>query len=111
MLKLYPSWFVFVLLVFVGVFFVVRADNWFISWMGFELALLGFVPMFVRGIVEIEGMVKYFLVQVAGSGIFIFSFMLYDGNFSRVVLLLRIVVKLGGFPFYQWVPRVITSLR
>lgn len=69
--------------------------------MGFELALLGFIPMFVRGVMEIEGIIKYFLVQVAGSGMFIFSFLIDDGCLRGVIFLLRIVVKLGVFPFYQ----------
>ena len=58
----------------------------------------------------IEALIKYFLVQVGGSRLFVLSFLLPFSSLCRVLFLLGIVIKLGLFPFYSWVPMVIRSL-
>jgi len=79
-------------------------------WLGFELSVLGFLPIF-RGIrLVIEGIIKYFLVQAGGSSLFLLSFIINDIN-TESVFLLSILLKLGLFPFYQWVPLVIRTIR
>ena len=110
MLKLYPSWFVFFLTLVFGILLVFRSDNWFIIWIGFELSLLGFMPMFTGALLVVEGLVKYFLTQASGSRLFMISFIL-NMDLYRLILLMRgMSMKIGVFPFYQWVPMVITSL-
>lgn len=41
--------------------------------MGFELSLIGFLPILTLNFSVAEGMIKYFLVQAGGSGLFLFS--------------------------------------
>lgn len=110
MLKLYPSWFVFFTTIMVGVFLVLSRDNWFVMWIGFELSLLGFIPMFSGTSLVVEGIIKYFLSQAGGSSLFMFSFMLFSDVYSVVLFFLGIAIKIGVFPFYHWVPMVISSL-
>ena len=80
------------------------------TWVGFELSLLGFLPMFTGTSLVVEGMVKYFLSQAGGSSLFIVSFMLSGDFYSVVLLMLGMSMKIGVFPFYQWVPMVMSSL-
>ena len=101
MLKLYPSWFVFFVTIIIGVFFVVRGDNWFVVWVGFELSLLGFIPLFSGSSLVIEAMIKYFLCQAGGSSLFIVSFVLFSDFYRVVLFILGISIKIGFFPFYQ----------
>jgi len=58
----------------------------------------------------VEGIIKYFLVQAGGSRLFLISFLMGNRVYAGFLFLLRMVIKLGVFPFYQWVPMVMTSL-
>jgi NADH-quinone oxidoreductase subunit N len=80
-------------------------------WLGFELSLLVFIPMLRGGSSITEGLVKYFLVQAGGSSVFVLSF-LSHGFFvqERVLLVLGMFIKLGMFPFYRWVPMLMSVL-
>lgn len=103
------------MLVLFSVFIAFRAKDWFLIWLSFELSLLGFLPLFsINNVVILEGLIKYFLSQVAGSCLFLVSIL--EINFSylgflSVFLPLRMALKLGLFPFFYWVPSVITNLR
>lgn len=112
MLKLYPSWFIFLSLTVIGILLIVSSNNWFIAWIGFELSLIGFIPIFITDSLSIEGLVKYFLVQVGGSSLFILSYMVYRiKRISSILFICSIFIKLGVFPFFQWVPAVIIILE
>lgn len=78
--------------------------------MGFELTLMCFLPMFTGGSLVVEALVKYFLVQVGGSSLFAISFLLPFPLLCELFFLLGMVIKLGLFPFYRWVPMVMTSV-
>lgn len=101
MMKIYPSWFIFFTFNVFGFILVFCGDNWFVIWLGFELTLIGFIPMFRGGSLMVEGLVKYFLVQAGGSSVFALSFLLPFSFFSFVLLYLGIFIKLGVFPFYS----------
>lgn len=94
----------------VGVRIVVSGDNWFVVWLGFELTLVSFLPMFSGGSVIVEGLIKYFLVQAGGSRVFALSFLLSDWFLIEGLFVFGMFMKLGIFPFYRWVPLVISSL-
>lgn len=71
---------------------------------------MGFLPIFRGGSILIEGLFKYFLIQAGGSGVFVFSFLFSSSSVARGLFILGIFMKLGVFPFYSWVPLVISSL-
>lgn len=110
MIKFYPRWFIFFTVSLVGVGLIVSGDNWFIVWVGFELTLLSFLPMFTGGSIIVEGLIKYFLVQAGGSRVFGLSFLLPDCTITVGLFVLRMFMKLGVFPFYGWVPLVMRSV-
>lgn len=110
MIKIHPSWFVFLTIIITGILILASTDNWLIAWIGFELTLLGFLPIFTINSYLIEGIVKYFLVQAGGSALFLLSFLVMTSKVSNTIIIISIAIKLGIFPFFQWVPLVIASL-
>jgi len=90
-------------------------------WGGLELNLLSFVPLLTCSLNEneVESTLKYFLVQALGSSFILLGrFSLYNfvGDilrvyFSSYLLIFRIMIKLGMFPFHYWVPHVIIGIR
>lgn len=100
----------FIVVNLVGVVLVLSSDNWFRVWLGFELSLLTFLPLFVGSSLMVEALVKYFLVQAGGSSVFALSFLLPIGDVSCFLLVFSMCLKLGVFPFYHWVPLVIVNL-
>lgn len=74
------------------------------------MSLLRFTPLFRISIRTSESIIKYFLVQARGSGMFVISFVISQRALRINILTLGIMMKLGLFPFFQWVPAVILSL-
>ena len=109
-IKIYPGWFFLVPVSVVAIFLIIFGDNWFIIWVGFELTLICFLPLFTGGSMMVEGMVKYFLVQAGGSSLFVLSFVVSWSSLSSKILILSIFLKLGVFPFHTWVPLVMRSI-
>nr|YP_005089254.1 NADH dehydrogenase subunit 2 [Flustra foliacea]AEX16059.1 NADH dehydrogenase subunit 2 [Flustra foliacea] len=110
-MKFYPSSFVFFCLALSSVFMVFSSNNWFILWVGLELPLLGFIPMFSLEKASMEGMAKYFLVQAMGSSMFLaFSLSVFADYMNCIFMIFGMLIKLGLFPFFQWVPSVMSSL-
>lgn len=72
-----------------------------------ELSLLRFLPIFVSNRVSIEGIIKYILVQSGGSAIFLIGIIIIKAP----LVIMSILVKLGLFPFYFWVPTVIVRFN
>lgn len=110
MVKLYPSFTLFFSTLAIGTFLVIRSSNWLMVWIGLELSLLGFLPLIMGTFISREGIVKYFLIQSRASVIFILSFMVQPRDYSSMVFLIRMAIKIGLVPFHQWVPSVIRSL-
>lgn len=111
MIKIYPSWFLFIALNLAGIVIVISRRNWLIVWVGLELTLLGFLPIFLTNKSNIEGIIKYMLVQAAGSALFLLSCMIVECELKINLLVIRMVLKLGILPFVHWVPAVIASIR
>ena len=106
-IKTYPSHTLYLSIITLSIMVVVSSSNWFITWVGLELSLFGFLPLFSSNPITGEGVIKYFLIQAAGSALFLFSII----QSSHSLITLRITLKLGLFPFIQWIPLVIASLR
>lgn len=108
-IKSYPSSFIYLSLIFFSIIIIIRRNNWFFTWIGIELSLFGFLPIFTFNQTTTEGLIKYFLIQASGSAIFLISCLSTLNNIV-VLTILGIVIKLGIFPFFQWIPAVIVSL-
>lgn len=78
-----------------------------------ELNLFGAIPFLLgdrKG--EIESAFKYFLIQVFGSIVFLFSIICgtwVDSLPLRFFILTGLFIKLGVAPFHFWVPSVLAG--
>lgn len=110
MIKSYPSLFIYINVICLSIIIIIRRDNWFFTWIGFELSLFGFLPLFSTNSSTTESIIKYFLIQARGSAIFLISFLITSFNIRATLRILGLAIKLGLFPFFQWIPIVIVNL-
>lgn len=98
----------------------ISSSNWLFVWGGLEINLLCFIPIVVCTINhgELERALKYFLVQALGSSLILLGRFIYiswiirliSSNFGTCLILTRIIIKLGIFPFHYWLPHVMGGL-
>lgn len=108
-----------------GTLFSISSIHWLGIWAGLELNLIGFLPLLVyqKTSAESESAVKYFIVQAIGSRLLIFGRLnLYSTSFTWeiinlnqptlyfIIILISLLIKVGIFPFYYWLPGVIAGL-
>lgn len=105
---------VFFPILLIGVFISISSSSWFGAWFGLELNLLAFIPIISIKINSFlsEAALKYFLIQALGSATLIMasSFYLLLINFSYLLILSSLLLKLGAAPFHFWFPQVIRGL-
>lgn len=114
-----PSSFVFMFFMFMGVVISLSRRNFFLVWCGLEINLMGFIPIVIqqKGLGEIESSVKYFLVQSFGSSLLLLGistviFGMIEKRFvlSPSLIISGLIIKLGMFPFYFWLPGVMCNM-
>nr|YP_006576073.1 NADH dehydrogenase subunit 2 [Membranipora grandicella]AEH99602.1 NADH dehydrogenase subunit 2 [Membranipora grandicella] len=106
-MKYYPSFFFFMIMIIMSLFMVFSSTNWFMLWLSMETALLGFLPLFnYTNSEETMTLIKYFILQSSGSILFLAG--LITSNSS--LFMSGLLMKLGLFPFFFWVPSVLKSI-
>lgn len=85
--------------------------------MGLEINLISFIPLIMssQNSFETERGLKYFLSQAFGSGLLLFGLFIYIIssyslvyiNLGTYIMVFRIIIKIGIFPFHFWLPHVI----
>nr|YP_654710.1 NADH dehydrogenase subunit 2 [Flustrellidra hispida]AAZ76753.1 NADH dehydrogenase subunit 2 [Flustrellidra hispida] len=85
----------------VGLLCVMSSDSHLIMWAGMELIMLGFIPFIVK---HTHASVYYFLIQAVGGMSFL------AGWATHTLLTISMLIKLGLFPFFAWVPPVISTM-
>lgn len=123
MFRLLPFNFIFLFLVVFGTLFSISSYHWLGIWAGFEINLIGFLPIILhrKRLLERESAVKYFVIQALGSTLLIFgrlwgyrssfTWELADYcdkglHFEKILIVRGLLIKMGAFPFHFWVPRV-----
>jgi len=100
----------------VSIWIVVSADTWIMMWVGLELNVLVFIRIMFNYSNTLTGerIVRYFLVQVLGSLIFLFAVTaggrLYQMFGTSLLVTLAIALKLGCAPLHQWFPGVVEGI-
>nr|UTN43033.1 NADH dehydrogenase subunit 2 [Craspedonirmus immer] len=98
----------------------VSSQTWFTLWVGMEMSLIFFVPFFLSGSEKTFKSIsvwKYMVVSSVSSAIMFSAFLIYFGWFPfsvvrvsiwvcEFVVLVCICVKLGMFPFHEWLMKV-----
>nr|YP_009344603.1 NADH dehydrogenase subunit 2 [Modiolus modiolus]APU51263.1 NADH dehydrogenase subunit 2 [Modiolus modiolus] len=108
------------LLLIGGILVTLSTDSKISGWLGMEINVMGFLGVLsVRGFMNISVGLKYFIIQVLGSGLFLMGVLVfYSGYFSLNHLMLQVsgwmvemglFCKAGIFPLHGWVPSVINS--
>nr|YP_010381750.1 NADH dehydrogenase subunit 2 [Entemnotrochus adansonianus]UDL72143.1 NADH dehydrogenase subunit 2 [Entemnotrochus adansonianus] len=123
-----PYGFMFLLIMLFGTIFSISANHWLGIWAGLEINLMGFLPLLVYGgsISGAESSIKYFIIQASGSGLLMMGSLLSFGysfdweimmlsndsmvKIGTILLVCSLLLKLGSFPFYFWLPSVMTGL-
>nr|YP_009108162.1 NADH dehydrogenase subunit 2 [Panopea globosa]AIU56071.1 NADH dehydrogenase subunit 2 [Panopea globosa] len=115
-----PSSVVFMGMVLGGVLITIMSSGVLGVWVGLELNFFGFIPLLLgKSMSEGESCLKYFIIQVLGSGFFFLGVLLVISKamvsvvlsvWSGVFLLcVGLFLKLGIFPFHFWFPSVVSS--
>nr|QMP96511.1 NADH dehydrogenase subunit 2 [Bithynia leachii] len=126
MLSSLPFTFSFLFLMMFGTLFSISSMHWLGIWAGLELNLIGFLPLLIyqKTSSESESAVKYFIIQAMGSSLLMFgSLNLYTMSFTWevinfnqstfyfTIILMSLLMKVGMFPFYYWLPSVMAGLH
>nr|WMQ52322.1 NADH dehydrogenase subunit 2 [Ceutorhynchus albosuturalis] len=119
MWKLYMSLYYFTLIV--GSTIAITANSWLITWVGLEINLMGLMPLManLNKKYSSEATIKYFLIQVLASSLFLFSstilstqIMAYGlevNNMDSFMLCSALLLKIGAAPFHFWLPEVMSG--
>nr|WMX20480.1 NADH dehydrogenase subunit 2 [Potamopyrgus kaitunuparaoa] len=109
-----------------GTLFSISSSYWLGIWAGLEINLIGFLPLLVyqKTMSESESAVKYFIIQAMGSSLLMFgSLLIYSLFFTWevfdymdkwvtgfMIISMGLMMKMGVFPFYFWLPSVMAGL-
>nr|WNS59319.1 NADH dehydrogenase subunit 2 [Cetema sp.] len=104
----------------------ISSNSWLGAWIGLEINLLSFIPLMSdNNLMSTEASLKYFLTQALASTILMFSFilmslnqnfdrfysiMMEQMNFSYMMILSSLIIKVGSAPFHFWFPNVIEGM-
>nr|YP_007317453.1 NADH dehydrogenase subunit 2 [Halicryptus spinulosus]CBK55566.1 NADH dehydrogenase subunit 2 [Halicryptus spinulosus] len=117
-----PYYFIFWFLLGLSTILVFGSSVWFTMWLGLEINMLSFVVLLISGesMRESEAGIKYFLVQVLGSILFLFGSLLMSfwGQASSYLfgmfyffIVVAVALKLGMGPVHFWFPGVMDGIR
>nr|AGM47685.1 NADH dehydrogenase subunit 2 [Symphalangus syndactylus] len=106
--------------IFAGTLITASSSHWFLAWVGLEMNMLAFIPVLTKKMNprSTEAAIKYFLVQATASMILMMAILsnnLLSGQwtttnitnqYSSLMVLTALAMKLGMAPFHFWVPEV-----
>lgn len=102
-----PSSCLFIICILIRIVLVGSSPSLLTSWVGLELNTLSFVPLIltVKGKLERESAIKYFLTQALASVILLIGGILTDlqplvSNIPNIIVLCALLIKLGAAPFH-----------
>lgn len=114
---------IFITTLIVGSLITISSSSWLGIWIGLEINLLSFIPLIIdkKNLFTNESTIKYFLVQVFGSLIFLFTRIIYITKIyylnlflpyliENIIINSAIILKLGAAPFHFWFPNIIEGL-
>lgn len=114
-----PYYYFFFLILIIGSLLSISSSNWLCVWIGLEINLLSFIPFVIHGNedLEVESIIKYFLIQSFGSCIILFIYFyvtIYQisGFFIGfyIILIFSFILKMGIFPFHFWLVQVMRGI-
>nr|ASY98327.1 NADH dehydrogenase subunit 2 [Deroplatys lobata] len=105
-----------------GVLISLCANSWMGAWMGLEINLLSFIPLFCppKNMFSSEASLKYFLIQAITSSTLLFliitkihlheMFYLIKIKIWNILISIPLLMKIASAPFHWWLPPVMEGL-
>lgn len=86
---------IFITTLIVGSLITISSSSWLGIWIGLEINLLSFIPLIIdkKNLFTNESTIKYFLVQVFGSLIFLFTRIIYITKIYYLNLFLPYLIE------------------
>nr|AHX02710.1 NADH dehydrogenase subunit 2 [Lepus othus] len=105
---------------FLGTMITMFSSHWLTMWIGLEMNMLAIIPILIYKATprSTEAATKYFLTQATASMILMMAITLNildsgqwtlinpQNNFTPIMIMLALIIKLGMAPFHFWVPEV-----
>nr|YP_010758045.1 NADH dehydrogenase subunit 2 [Gunungiella acanthoclada]WEU80050.1 NADH dehydrogenase subunit 2 [Gunungiella acanthoclada] len=107
----------FLLLLLFSSMYTISTNSWISCWMGLEINLFSFIPLIhSTSKFNSESMMKYFIIQVISSSMFLISIIFLSLNFinlfwSYLIMNLSLFMKMGSAPFHLWYVQIIEGLK
>lgn len=114
---------IFLFTIITGSLITISSSSWLGIWIGLEINLLSFIPLIIdkKNLFTNESAIKYFLIQVFGSLIFLFTRIIYitkiyyfnlfyEKLIENLIINSSIILKIGAAPFHFWLPNIIEGL-
>nr|DAZ91276.1 TPA_asm: ND2 [Gammarus wautieri] len=105
----HPTSILFFMTLITSILFTISTESWFMAWMGLEVNLMAFMPMFInkKNKYSTESALKYFLIQALASMLIITaSCYLNTHSYFNLLLTTMLLLKSGAAPSHQWLPSV-----
>ena len=119
--KFLPYNLLFLFSLFSSILIIFNSNNWFLIWIRLEINLISFIPIILStsNQLEVEGSIKYFLIQaIASSILFITLIILFSPETTffpykllHLILIISLLIKIGAAPCHFWFPQVINSIN
>jgi len=104
-------------IIIISTIIVISSRNIFIIWISIELNIFSFVIIILNKTTtnETESSINYFLSQALGSTIFILRIIIIIRTnwlieINQIIIIIRIILKLGLAPCHYWYPTTIEIL-
>lgn len=99
-----------------AIFLFRSRQQWFFIWLIIELSTLGFIRLYFYEKVNSDNITLYFLIQRVASFFILMALILTPAEpftkfYLNILLIGGIIIKLGVFPFHNWVAAVTMSIK
>nr|YP_009692087.1 NADH dehydrogenase subunit 2 [Hypsauchenia hardwickii]QEG98431.1 NADH dehydrogenase subunit 2 [Hypsauchenia hardwickii] len=99
-------------LMMMGVIMAISSNNWFSMWLMLEVTLMCFLPiMSNKNKLNSESCIKYFIIQSLSSSIMMMGVIMMSMEYTNLILLLSLMLKLGVAPFHSWALSIVEGMQ
>nr|URP31068.1 NADH dehydrogenase subunit 2 [Syllis sp. JYC-2022] len=112
-----PSNMMFLSTLTISTIMMMTSSNWIILWLSMEVNMMSFIPLMLMSSKnqELEGAIKYFLIQTVGSISMLLAVFMYNSlplnNLSTMLMMASMMIKMGVAPFHIWLPQVMNNMK
>lgn len=112
----------FIIMLVIRTIITIRANNWLGIWIGLEINLISFIPFIskIKNKKSSQAIIIYFLRQSIGRIILLFAILTNSlifinpyiiNELIKIIIIIRLIIKVGIAPFHFWLPEIISNLN